>query len=78
MPGENVVLIVFTALPVAAAATAWWYFRRLRRRDQVKRPSRLQLVTGNALVLAILLSLGMLAGECFRMRNPTFNVRSLR
>ncbi len=65
MPGENVVLIVFAVLPVAIAAVLWWFFRRLRRRNDGARPTRSQLVTGNALVLVFLLTLGVLAGECY-------------
>jgi lysophospholipase L1-like esterase len=56
---EDAALAVFFALPVAAGWAAWRYVRRLRGTKPVRR----QLVVGNALVLAFLVTLAALAGE---------------
>jgi hypothetical protein len=62
MSGENVALAVLVALPVALGAAARVFFRRLRARGAAPRTWR-TLVAGNALVLALLLSVAAFGGE---------------
>ncbi len=68
MSAENVALAVFAALPVALAFAARAYLRRARRRATARGaagPGRVALFGGNALVLLFLLSVALLAGECW-------------
>lgn len=62
MSEENVALAVFAAAPVLLVFAVRVFFRRLRARGPGPR-SRWTLVAGNVLVLALLLSLAVLAGE---------------
>ncbi len=63
MSPEDVALAVFVALPVLLGFAALAFFRRLRASPPVRAwPT---LLAGNLLVLALLLSFAMLAGECW-------------
>lgn len=64
MSAENVALAAFVALVAAAVLGVRAFFRRVRARGAAARTWR-TLVAGNLLVLAMLISVAMLAGECW-------------
>jgi len=65
MPAEDVALAVFIALPILLGLAARAFFRRVRAARAIAPTPRRTLVAGNLLVLAFLVSILMLAGECW-------------
>ena len=65
MDGETIALGAFVAAPVVTGLAARAYLRRVRAAAGGGRPRRAQLVAGNLLVLAFLVCLLALAGECW-------------
>ena len=64
MSPENIVLLVFAALPLVFVAVLVWFFRGQKSKSRQSK-SRLRLVAGNLLVLCLLLSLVLLGGEIY-------------
>lgn len=61
--GENIVLLLFSLLPIALLLVTVRYVIQARR--AAEGVSRQTLLVGNGLVVALILSIALLAGECY-------------